>query len=374
MKFKAAVLRKPGLPHPYAASRPLSIETVEVPPPAAGEVIVAIKAASLCHSDLSVVNGDRAWPMPIVPGHEAAGVVAEVGPGVRSVKPGDHVALIFLTQCGECEHCIEGRPSLCARGTQANREGRLLSGGPRLKLDGQAVHHHMGLSAFAEYALVSEKSLVKIPDDLPFVEASLFGCAVMCGAGTALYSTAIRPGQSVAVFGLGGVGLSAVLGAVTAGAARIIAVDPSQGKLDLACSLGATDCIQAGGGKAAEAVRELTRGGVDHAIDASSTLDGFSSAFESTRRGGCTVTTSLTHPSQQFSFSLARIVAEARTIKGSYIGTCVPGRDIPAFIQLYRQGRMPVDKLVTRTLTLEQINEAFDELSDAKEVRQVIVF
>lgn len=374
MKFKAAVLRKTGLPHPYAASRPLSIETVEVPPPAAGEVIVAVKAASLCHSDLSVVNGDRAWPMPIVPGHEAAGVVAEVGPGVHSVKPGDHVALIFLTQCGECEHCIEGRPSLCARGTQANREGRLLSGGPRLRLDGQTVHHHMGLSAFAEYALVSEKSLVKIPEDMPFVEASLFGCAVMCGAGTALYTAGIRPGQSVAVFGLGGVGLSAVLGAVTAGAARIIAVDPGQEKLDLASALGATDCINAVGSKAAEAVRELTRGGVDHAIDASSALDGFSGAFESTRRGGCTVTTSLTNPSQAFTFPLARIVAEARTIKGSYIGTCVPGRDIPAFIQLYRQGRMPVGKLVTRTLKLDQINEAFDDLSGAKGVRQVMVF
>jgi len=374
MKFKAAVLRKPGLPHPYAASRPLSIETIEVPSPVAGEVIVAIKAASLCHSDLSVVNGDRAWPMPIVPGHEAAGVVAEAGPGVRSVKPGDHVALIFLTQCGECEHCIEGRPSLCARGTQANREGRLLSGGPRLRLDGQAVHHHMGLSAFAEYALVSEKSLVKIPDDMPFLEASLFGCAVMCGAGTALYSAGVRPGQTVAVFGLGGVGLSAVLGAVTAGAARIIAVDPAQDKLDLARAVGATDCVRADSGNAAEAVRELTQGGVDHAIDASSSLDGFSDAFEATRRGGCTVTTSLTHPSQQFSFPLARLVAEARTIKGSYIGTCVPGRDIPAFIQLYRQGRMPVNKLVTRTLRLEQINEAFDDLSNAKGVRQVILF
>jgi alcohol dehydrogenase len=148
---------------------------------------------------------------------------------VHSVKPGDHVALIFLTQCGECEHCIEGSPSLCARGTQANREGRLLTGGPRLRLDGDmAVHHHMGLSAFAEYALVSEKSLVKIPEDLPFVEASLFGCAVMCGAGTALYSAGIRPGQSVAVFGLGGVGLAAVLGAVTAGAGRIIAIDPKR--------------------------------------------------------------------------------------------------------------------------------------------------
>jgi len=374
MKFKAAVLRKSDLPRPYAESRPLAIETIEVPSPAAGEVIVAIKAASLCHSDLSVVNGDRVWPLPIVPGHEAAGVVEEVGPGVQSVKPGDHVALIFLTQCGECEHCIEGRPSLCARGTQANREGRLLTGGPRLRLDGQTVHHHMGLSSFAEYALVSEKSLVKIPADLPFVEASLFGCAVMCGAGTALYTAGIRPGQTVAVFGLGGVGLAAVLGAVTAGAGRIIAVDPDEEKLTLARSIGATDCVNAGSANAAEAVRELTQGGVDHAIDASSSLDGFGNAFEATRRGGCTVTTSLTHPSQKFSFPLARIVAEARTIKGSYIGTCVPGRDIPAFIQLYRQGRMPVNKLVTRTLKLDQINEAFDDLSDAKGVRQVIVF
>lgn len=374
MKFKAAVLRQSGLPRPYADSRPLSIETVEVPPPASGEVIVAIKAASLCHSDLSVVSGDRAWPMPIVPGHEAAGVVEEVGPGVQSIRPGDHVALIFLTQCGECEHCIEGRPSLCARGTQANREGRLLTGGPRLRLDGQVVHHHMGLSAFAEHALVSEKSLVKIPEDLPFVEASLFGCAVMCGAGTALYSAGIRPGQTVAVFGLGGVGLAAVLGAVTAGAGRIIAVDPSETKRVLARSIGATDCVDASGVGAVEAVRELSRGGVDHAIDTSSSLGGFGSAFEATRRGGSTVSTSLTHPSQMFSFPLARLVAEARTVKGSYIGTCVPGRDIPAFIQLYRQGRMPVDKLVTRTLQLEQINEAFDALSEAREVRQVITF
>ena len=373
MKFKAAVLRQSGLPRPYATSRPLSIETVEVPPPAAGEVIVAIKAASLCHSDLSVVNGDRAWPMPIVPGHEASGVVEEVGPRVHSVKPGDHVALIFLTQCGECEHCIAGRPSLCARGTQANREGRLLSGGPRLRLDGLAVHHHMGLSAFAEYALVSEKSLVKIPEDLPFVEASLFGCAVMCGAGTALYTAGIRPGQSVAVFGLGGVGLSAVLGAVTAGAARIVAVDPSEEKLALAKSVGASDYVLGDAG-AVEAVRALTQGGVDHAIDTSSSLDGFSQAFEATRRGGSTVTTSLTNPSQTFSFPVARIVAEARTIKGSYIGTCVPGRDIPAFIRLYRQGRMPVDKLVSKTLKLDEINEAFDALSDARVVRQVIVF
>ena len=178
----------------------------------------------------------------------------------------------------------------------------------------------------------------------------------------------------MAVFGLGGVGLAAVLGAVTAGAGRIIAVDPGEAKLALARSIGATDCINAGSADAAERVRELTQGGVDHAIDASSSLEGFGNAFEATRRGGCTVTTSLTPPAQKFSFPLARIVAEARTIKGSYIGTCVPGRDIPAFIQLFRQGRMPVDKLVTCTLSLDRINQAFDDLSDAKVVRQVIVF
>lgn len=374
MRFRAAVLRQAGLPRPYALSRPLSIETVEVPPPAAGEVLVAVRAAGLCHSDLSVINGDRAWPLPIVPGHEAAGVVEAVGPDVCSVTPGDHVALIFLTQCGGCPHCLEGRPFLCARGTQANREGRLLTGGPRLRLGGEVLHHHMGLSAFAEYALVSEKSLVRIPAEVPFVEACLFGCAVMCGAGTALYTAGIRPGQSVAVFGLGGVGLAAVLGAVTAGATRIIAVDPSAEKLALARALGATDCVPAGGADAAATVRELTAGGVDHAIDASSSLEGFTQAIEATRRGGCTVTTSLTHPSRQFSFPLARLVAEARTIRGSYLGSCVPARDIPAFLQLYRQGRLPVDRLVTRTLRLEEINEGFDALAEAGVVRQVIVF
>lgn len=373
MKFKAAVLREAGLPRPYATSRPLRIEEVEIPAPALGEVVVAIRAASLCHSDLSVVNGDRAWPLPIVPGHEAAGVVAEIGPGVTAFKPGDSVALIFLTQCGVCEHCIQGRPSLCARGTQANREGRLLGGGPRLTQGGRPIHHHMGLSAFAEFALVSEKSLVGIPDDLSFVDASLFGCAVMCGAGTALYSAGIRPGETVAVFGLGGVGLSAVMGAVTAGATRIVAVDPSREKRDLARSLGATDCVDAGD-DAVRRVRELSGGGVDHAIDASASQQGFGAAFEATRRGGNTVTTSLPHPSQAFSVPIARLVAEARTVKGSYIGTCVPGRDIPAFVSLYRQGRMPVGRLVTRTLPIEEINEAFDALADAAVVRQVITF
>ena len=365
VRFRAAVLRQAAAVRPYAASRPLAIETVELPPPAAGEVLVRIKAASICHSDLSVVNGDRAWPLPIVPGHEAAGVVAETGPGVASVAEGDHVALIFLTQCGVCERCVEGKSYLCARGTQANREGRLITGGPRLSLGGAPLHHHMGLAAFAEYALVSEKSLVKIPSELGFVEASLFGCAVMCGAGTALYSAGIAPGESVAVVGLGGVGLAAVMGARLAGATRIVAVDRNADKGELALAVGAT---------AFHANDELNEKNFDVALEATGTVEGFELALELTRRGGRTVTVSLPDAQRRFSFPLSRLVAEARTVAGSYIGSCLPSRDIPAFVELYRQGRLPVDRLVTRTLALDEINEAMDALAEARVLRQVVVF
>ncbi|HXZ53364.1 MAG TPA: alcohol dehydrogenase catalytic domain-containing protein [Burkholderiales bacterium] len=365
MKFRAAVLRQAGATGPYSTSRPLAIETVELPPPAAGEVLVEIKAASICHSDLSVVNGDRRWPLPIVPGHEAAGVVAQTGAGVESVAAGDHVALIFLTQCGSCERCVEGKAYLCARGTQANREGRLISGGPRLALDGAPLHHHMGLAAFAEYALVSEKSLVKIPRELGFVEASLFGCAVMCGAGSALYSAKIAPGERVAVVGLGGVGLAAIMGARLAGATRIAAIDRNAAKAELALAVGATAFFT---------TEEMTEKDFDAALDATGTVEGFELSLELTRRGGRTVTVSLPDAQRKFSFPLARLVAEARTVAGSYIGSCLPSRDIPAFVSLYRQGRLPVDRLVTRTLALEDINEAMDELAEARALRQVVTF
>ncbi len=371
-KLRAAILRSAGLPRPYAQSRPLAIETVELPAPAAGEVLVQIRAASICHSDLSVVNADRRWPLPIVPGHEASGLVADTGPGVDSVEPGDRVALVFLTQCGTCSRCVEGKPHLCERGTLANREGRLITGGPRLRSGSEAIHHHMGLSAFAEYALVSEKSLVRIPADLDFVEASLFGCVVMCGAGTALYSGAVQPGESVAVLGLGGVGLAAVMGAKLAGATRIIAADDHAAKKELSLALGATDFLAGDG--AGRAIRELLPQGVDAALDATGTVAGFQQALEATRRGGRTVSVSLPEAGAQFTFSLSRLVAEARTVTGSYIGSCIPSRDIPAFIQMYRQGRLPVDRLISRTLNLEDINEAMDRLAAGEVVRQVIVF
>ena len=365
MKFRAAVLRQAGAARPYASSRPLAIETVELPPPAAGEVLVEIKAASLCHSDLSVVNGDRRWPLPIVPGHEAAGVVAKTGAGVETVAAGDHVALIFLTQCGVCERCVEGKSYLCSRGTQANREGRLITGGPRLSLGGAPLHHHMGLAAFAEYALVSEKSLVKIPSELGFVEASLFGCAVMCGAGTALYTARIAPGESVAVVGLGGVGLAAIMGARLAGATHIVALDRNADKGELARAVGAT---------AFAVIDSIDDKDFDVVLDATGTVEGFELALELTRRGGRTVTVSLPEAQRKFSFPLSRLVAEARTVVGSYIGSCLPKRDIPTFIDLYRQGRLPVDRLVTRNLPLDEINQAMDALADARVLRQIITF
>lgn len=366
LRFQAAVLRAAGAERPYARSQPLTIEQVELPEPGAGEVLVRIRAASLCHSDLSVVNGDRRWPLPIVPGHEAAGVVERIGAEVNAFAPGDRVALIFLTQCGRCARCMEGKSYLCERGTQANREGRLITGGPHLRLAGAPVHHHMGLGAFAEYALVADKSLVRIPEDIGFVEASLFGCVVMCGAGSALYTARVAAGESVAVVGLGGVGLAAIMGARLAGATRIVAVDCVAGKADLARVCGATDFARADDLARLEAV--------DVALEASGTVAGFECALQLTRRGGRTVTTSLPAGDQVFQFPLARLVAEARTVAGSYIGSCLPHRDIPAFIALHRQGRLPVDRLVSRTLALEEVNAAMDALADAQAVRQVIVF
>lgn len=366
MKFRAAVLRAAGAERPYARTQPLAIEQVELPEPGPGEALVRIRAASLCHSDLSVINGDRRWPLPIVPGHEAAGTVEQTGPGVTAFAPGDRVALIFLTQCGSCARCMEGKSYLCERGTQANREGRLITGGPRLRLAGAPLHHHMGLGAFAEYALVAEKSLVRIPADIDFVAASLFGCAVLCGAGSALYTARVAAGESVAVIGLGGVGMAAIMGARLAGATRIVAVDPVAGKADLALACGATEFVRAADAAKVEAV--------DVALEASGTVAGFETALQVTRRGGRTVTTSLPAADQSFRFPLARLVAEARTVCGSYIGSCLPNRDIPAFIALHQQGRLPVDRLVSRTIGLEDINAAMDALADAQTIRQVIVF
>jgi Zn-dependent alcohol dehydrogenase len=373
MKMRAAVIRETMKPRPYKDSRPFAIEEVELEPPGEGEVLVRIKAAGLCHSDLSTVNGDRPRPMPMVLGHEAAGEVVELGPGVKDLAPGDHVILVFVPSCGSCLPCMEGRPGLCEPAVPANASGTLLSGARRIKLDGQPVNHHIGVSAFAEYAVVSRHSLVKIDRDLPFEEAALFGCAVVTGAGAVLNTAKMPTGSSVAVVGLGGVGLMSMLAARAAGARQVIALDTLDDKLKLAKQMGATHIINATSPDAIEQVKAISGGGVEFAFEMASSVKALELAYRITKRGGTTVTASLPHPDTRFALPATNLVAEERTLKGSYIGSCVPARDIPRYIALYRLGLLPVDRLLSERIGLADINAGFDRLADGATVRQVLL-
>lgn len=373
MKIRAAVLDRMGVEPPYAQTKPLAIEELDLAAPGPGEVLVRIRAAGLCHSDLSVINGDRPRPTPMALGHEAAGEVVAWGDGVTDLKEGEHVVLVFVPSCGHCLPCAEGRPALCEPGAAANTAGTLLSGARRLSRNGSPIHHHLGCSAFADYAVVSRRSLVKVDPALPFDEAALFGCAVLTGVGAVINTARVPLGASVAVVGLGGVGLAALLGARAAGAATIVALDVAPEKLELARALGATACVTAAAPDAVEQVKQLTAGGVDFAFEFAGVVKAMELAYRITRRGGTTVTAGLPPPQQTLALPIVNLVAEERTVKGSYIGTCVPMRDLPRYVALYRQGRLPVDRLKTGTLRLEQINEGFDRLREGKAVRQVIV-
>ncbi|OCR26108.1 alcohol dehydrogenase [Pseudomonas syringae] len=374
MRIRAAVLRHMNVEPPYAQSKPIVIETIDLAPPGPGEVLVRIRAVGLCHSDLSVINGDRPRPMPMALGHEAAGVVEELGEGVHDLEPGDHVVMVFMPSCGHCLPCAEGRPALCEPGAKANAAGTLINGSVRLSSPAGHVHHHLGVSAFAEYAVVSRNSLVKIDRDLPFVEAALFGCAVLTGVGAVVNTAQLRVGSTAVVIGLGGVGLASVLGARAAGASKIIAVDLSPEKLALAKDVGATAVVNGGDPDAVEQVLQLTGGGADYVFEMAGSIRALDNAMKMTKRGGMTVTAGLPPPGSALSVNVVQLVAEERTLKGSYIGTCVPLRDIPRFIELYRDGRLPVDRLLSGRLKLDDINEGFDRLHEGSAVRQVIEF
>jgi alcohol dehydrogenase len=374
MKIRAAVLDKIGFKPPYEKTRPLSIEEFELDEPGHGEVLVRIGAAGLCHSDLSVIDGNRPRPIPMVLGHEAAGTVEKLGPGVDDLRVGDHVVMVFVPSCGHCLPCAEGRPALCEPGAAANGAGTLLSGARRLHRNGSDVNHHLGVSAFAEYATLSRRSLVKIEKELPFDEAALFGCAVLTGVGAVINTAKVSAGASVAVVGLGGVGLSSLLGAAAVGARRIVAVDLSDDKLGLARQLGATDTFNPGAAGAIEEIRSATAGGVEFAFEMAGSVRAMELAYKITRRGGTTVTAGLPPPDHTFALPQVNLVAEERTVKGSYIGTCVPSRDLPRYIELYRRGKLPVDRLMSGRLKLEEINLGFDRLHEGKAVRQVVAF
>jgi alcohol dehydrogenase len=372
MRERAAVLREIGRPAPYADSRPLTIESVELDPPGPGEVLVRIRAAGLCHSDLSVIDGNRPRPVPMVLGHEAAGIVESVGPGVTTLAAGDHVVAAFVPSCGHCRPCSVRRPALCEPGFRANSAGTLLSGGRRLHDARGDVHHHLGVSGFAERAVLAANSLVRVPSDLPYAEAALFGCAVITGVGAVVNTAAMPPGASAAVVGLGGVGLAALLAARMLEAPQLVAVDMNERKLAVARELGATATVNAASPDAAEQIRELTGGGAAFAFELAGSPRALELAYRGTARGGTTVSAGLSHPQQQFTLPHLGLVAEERTLKGSYLGSCVPARDIPRYIEWYRAGRLPVDRLLSERLRLDGINAAFDRLAAGESVRQVL--
>ncbi len=374
MKIRAAVLRERGASFPYAQSKPLKIEDIDLAPPGPGEVLVKIAAAGLCHSDLSVINGDRPRPLPMAIGHEAAGVVVEVGPDVDDLVRGDHVVMVFMPSCGHCLPCSEGRPALCEPGAVANGKGALLSGAVRLFQCDEPIHHHLGCSAFADHAVVSRRSLVKVDKDIPLTEVALFGCAVLTGVGAVVNTAKVQAGQSVVIIGLGGVGLAALLGALGAGAATVVAVDLSEQKLALARELGATAVVNGRDEDAVERVRALTGGGADFAFEFAGSARALENAYKMTRRGGTTVTAGLPPPDATLPLNIVNLVAEERSVKGSYIGTCVPMRDVPRYIALYKAGRLPVDRLMSGLITLDDINEGFDRLHHGEVVRLVVGF
>jgi len=372
MRIKAAVLREIGRPPPYEQSQPLTLEDVELDAPGPGEVLVRIRAAGLCHFDLSVIDGNRPRPLPMVLGHEAAGVVERTGEGVKSLARGDHVVAAFVPSCGHCGPCAASRPALCEPGFSANSAGTLLSGSRRLHDAHGDMHHHLGVSGFADHAVLAANSLVRVPADLPFAEAALFGCAVITGVGAVVNTAAMPRGSTVAVVGLGGVGLASLLAARMLEAPHIVAIDMNDSKLAVARDFGATATVNAADPEAIEQVRDLTGGGVAFAFEMAGAARALELAYRITRRGGTTVSAGLSHPEQRFSLPHLGLVAEERTLKGSYLGSCVPSRDIPRYIEWYRAGKLPVNRLLSERIRLEEINGAFDRLAAGASIRQVV--
>lgn len=373
MRMKAAVLFEQGRPRPYAASRPLVVEEVEIDPPGPGEILIEVAAAGLCHSDLSTIENQRPRPLPIVIGHEGAGIVRECGPGISDLVPGDHVVTVFASSCGSCRYCVRGRPNICPSGNSARAAGTLVTGAKRLRrLDGTPINHNSGLSLYAQYAVVARRSAVKIDRDIPLDDAAIFGCAVMTGAGAVLNTARLEAGEAIAVVGLGGVGMNALFAAVTAGAGRIVAIDTNQAKLDLAKQWGATDVFLAGNEDCAAAVREATDGGLDTVIETAGTVPAMQLAIAITARGGSTISAGLPNVAASVSYLHASMVSEERSIRGSYMGSCVPERDLPRLLALYRRGKLPVDRLKSSHIGFDQINEGFDLLSDGAVLRQML--
>lgn len=374
MQMTAAVMHAQGLPMPYANSQPFHIEQVKLKGPGAGEVLVEVRAAGLCHSDLSVLEGLRPRPLPIVGGHEGAGIVREVGAGVKGLAPGDHVALAGVAGCGACRVCRAGRPGLCQVVSGARAQGVLATGARRLqRADGGLLNHYSGISVYAEYAVVAPQSLIKIDKSVPLDVAALFGCAVVTGAGAVFNSAKVQAGSSVAIIGLGGVGLTAVMAARQAGAEHIIGIDMLPEKFDLARTVGATACLDARDPHLVEQILSMTEGGVDHAFEVSGNLLALETAQKITVRGGEVVGVGIGRSNAMFSVPHLPWVSEERVLRGSFMGGGVPQKDVPRYVDMYLRGHLPVDKLRSQHIHFDQLNDAFDQLHHGAVVRQILL-
>ena len=366
MKFKAAVLHQTG--------QPLKIETVEAEPHAPDDVVVRIRATSLCHTDLEVIEGQLVYPLPIVLGHEAAGTVEEVGPAAAGLKPGDHVVLSWNPHCGHCFYCAHDQPILCETYLKLGPQAVQFDGRTRLSLAGQPVHHMFWLASFAEYAVVSAQCAIKVGNDIPFDRACLIGCGVMTGAGAALKIARPAPGATVAVIGCGGVGLSAVQGARIAGAGAVVALDTSPAKLELATKLGASHCVNPLQEDAVAALKRLTGGrGADVVIEAAGNEAAFRSSVEIVRPGGQVVWLGKVNVSRDVAFRWGALMGEKRIVRSSY-GGARPEFDFPALAQMYLDGRLQLDPYISRRIALSEINDGFAALKRGEVIRTVVTF
>jgi len=365
MKIRGAVLTEIGKPGPYAVTRPLVITDLDLAPPGPTEVLVEVDAAGLCHSDLSVVDGNRVRPVPMLLGHEGSGIALEVGRAVEGIAPGDRVVMTFLPRCGDCAGCATDGIRPCVPGSARNGAGEMLTGGRRLSLDGAPVNHHLGVSAFATHAVLDARSLVVVEPDVPPTVAALLGCAVLTGGGALLNAGRPRPGERVAVVGLGGVGMAALLTGAGLDDVEVTGIDLVASKRDLGSDLGA---------HASMAPEEAPDAGFDVVIEAAGSGRAFETAYRLLAPGGRMVTVGLPAPDATATITPLDLVAGGRTIVGSYLGSAVPARDVPRFAQLWREGRLPVERLVSHELGLDDVNAGMDRLARGEAVRQIVRF
>lgn len=365
---KAAVLT--------ALDTPLELTEVDLSPPKAGEVRVRLAASGVCHSDLSVQNGTLPGALPMVLGHEGAGVVVEVGEGVTNVKPGDHIVVSWVPQCGTCYFCARDQAELCEAGTVAMSTGGLLDGTTRFAWKDAPLMQMASSGTFAEETVIPAISAVKIPDDMPLEQAALIGCGVLTGVGAATNTARIRPGDTVAVVGCGGVGLNVVQGARIAGAERIIAIDKVASKLDLARRFGATDTVDASNGDPASRVMELTgQRGADVAFEVIGLAPTIDQTINMTRRGGQAILVGV--PRMEVTVTIPAffgMVLMERTVKGCWYGSSNVHRDVPRLVELYKKGELLLDELISRRISLEQVNDAFSALEAGEVARSLIVY